>query len=103
MPEPPAGAASKTPKFKDVRRDIWISGVVLALVVLALATIGWLALLHKVGKRIASADFSEVNLKAKVIGRQVELIRKLAGISRFPFLHNQTQDENWKACTSEDL
>ena len=102
MPKPPAGAASKTLKFRDVRTDLWISGVVLALVVLALATIAWLALLHQVGKRIASTDFSEVNAKAKVIGTQVELIRKLISIGRSSFLHSQTQDENWNACTSED-
>ncbi len=84
MPEPPAGAASKTVKVKDVRRDVWIFGFVLGLAVLALAVMAWLALLHQVGQRIASTDFSEVNAKAKVIGKQVELIRKLASIGAFP-------------------
>jgi hypothetical protein len=65
MPKPPAGTALKTLKVKDVRRDTWISAVVLALVVLALATIGWVAFLRQVGKRMASTDFSELNAKAK--------------------------------------
>jgi len=84
MPESPADAASKTVKAKDIRIGVWIWGVVLGLVVLALAASAWLALLHQVGKRIESADFSEASAKAKVIGKQVELIRKLASVGAFP-------------------